>query len=190
MNRTLWIAAALIMLALGTRPAARAEQQLSATTQVFLPLISRPAAFVQTPDQRQKADQVLARVNSERAAAGCAALTMNDQLIVAAQGQSQDMAEKDFFDHINPDPSRATVSQRAAVAGYSGSFVGENIAAGYSTAAEVMDGWMSSAGHRANILNCAYSELGVGYYYQANDQPFPSNSWPYNYYWTQVFGRP
>jgi uncharacterized protein YkwD len=190
MKRTLWIVAVLMTLALGTRPTTHAEPQLTATVRVFLPLILRPAVAVQTPEQRQKADQVLARVNSERAAAGCVALTMNDKLIVAAQGQSQDMAEKDFFDHTNPDPSHATVSKRVALAGYSGSLISENIAAGYSTPTDVMDGWMSSGGHRANILNCAYTEIGVGYYYQADDQPFPGNSAAYHYYWTQVFGRP
>jgi uncharacterized protein YkwD len=192
MKHTLCIVAALIVLALGLHPAARAEPQLSAATSVYLPLITRPGTPAQTPEQRQLAEQVLALVNSERAAASptCAALTMNDKLIVAAQGQSQDMAEKDFFSHTNPESSLATVGKRTAAAGYSGSLLGENIAAGYKTPAAVMAGWMNSSGHRANILNCAYTEIGVGYYYQADDQPLSGNSWPFYYYWTQDFGRP
>ncbi|MEI7768898.1 MAG: CAP domain-containing protein [Chloroflexales bacterium] len=180
MKRTLWIVATLITLALSFRPAARAEQQLSAATSVYLPLISRSGTAAQTAVQRQMADQVLALVNSERAVAGCAALTMNDKLIMAAQGHSQDMAEKGFFSHTNPDPSRATLSQRIDAVGYSWSALGENIAAGYSTPTAVMAGWMSSSGHRANILNCSYAEIGVGYYAGGS----------YGSYWTQDFGRP
>jgi uncharacterized protein YkwD len=53
-----------------------------------------------------------------------------------------------------------------------------------------MEGWMSSSGHKENMLNCDYTEIGVGYYYQADDQPFPGNSWAFYHYWTQDFGRP
>ncbi|MEI6775550.1 MAG: CAP domain-containing protein [Chloroflexales bacterium] len=189
MKRSLWIAAALIIVVLGIRPAARAER-LSALYSIYLPFISQPGTPVQTVEQRQMADQVLALVNSERATAGCAALTMNDKLIAAAQGQSQDMAVQNFFSHTNPDPNRATLSQRVNAVGYTWSSIGENIAAGQNTPADVMTSWMNSPGHKANILNCAYTEIGVGYFYQADDQPLPGDTWSLYYYWTQVFGQP
>jgi uncharacterized protein YkwD len=53
----------------------------------------------------------------------------------------------------------------------------------------VMVGWMNSSGHRANILNCNYTEIGIGYYYQADDT-YPGGSWGYRHYWTQDFGKP
>ena len=56
---------------------------------------------------------------------------------------------------------------------------GENIAAGYGNAASVMDGWMNSPGHRANILGSSYNKVGIGYYYDANST--------YRYYWVQIF---
>ncbi|UBF24763.1 CAP domain-containing protein [Kovacikia minuta CCNUW1] len=61
---------------------------------------------------------------------------------------------------------------------------GENIAAGYSTPEQVVQGWINSPGHRANLLNPSYTELGIGYYYLAND----TGSVNYKSYWTQDFG--
>ncbi|NNJ12697.1 CAP domain-containing protein [Chloroflexales bacterium ZM16-3] len=182
--------AALILFSLSTRPAARAEPTLGEASTVYLPFVSVPAPNIQTPEQYAMAQAVVALVNSERVAVGCAPLTVNDKLVVAAQGQSQDMALNDFFSHTNPDPSRDTVGKRVIAAGYSSSFVGENIAAGYGTPAAVMAGWMRSPDHKKNMLNCAYTETGVGYYYQADDQPLPGDSLAFYRYWTQDFGRP
>lgn len=185
-----WALIALIALALGPWPARSTHAQLSATNTVFLPLVITPPASNQTPEQLELTQAVLALVNSARASAGCAPLTTNNLLTEAAQNQSQDMALNDFFSHTNPDPSRATVGQRVSAVGYSWSGAAENIAAGYSTPSAVMSGWMSSDGHRKNILNCAYTEIGIGYYYQADDQPLSGYSWPFYHYWTQVFARP
>ena len=80
----------------------------------------------------------------------------------------------------------ATAGQRIAAQGYSYSTWGENIAAGYTTAASAVNGWMNSEGHRNNILNCNFKETGVGYYYLANDTG--NENW-YRY-WTQVFASP
>jgi len=193
MKYILWLLAALIALVLIPHPATHAQdQQINSTYFVYLPLVAKPPPGGQTTEQYQMALQVLDLVNSERAAAtpACAPLTMNEKLIVAAQGHTQDMALYDFFDHTNPDPARATIGMRATAAGYSWSMIGENIAAGHTTPAEVMVGWMNSSGHRANILNCSFTEIGIGYYYQADDQPLPGNSWPYYHYWTQDFGKP
>ncbi len=88
----------------------------------------------------------------------------------------------DYFSHIGVNGS--SPQDRAAKAGYQYSRFGENIAAGYVTPQEVVDAWMTSEGHRANILNQNYKEMGVGCYYLAND----TGNVNYNYYWTQDFG--
>ncbi|MFE5793281.1 CAP domain-containing protein [Streptomyces sp. NPDC056503] len=124
--------------------------------------------------QGSAADQVLSLVNAERAKAGCGPLTANATLARAAQGHSDDMAARDFFDHTNPDG--ADPGDRVTAAGYPWSTYGENIAMGQRTPEQVMEAWMNSPGHRANILNCDFKELGVG----VHDEGGP--------YWTQVFG--
>ena len=90
----------------------------------------------------------------------------------------------DFFSHTGADGS--TVGDRVQNSGYQYSNAGENIAAGQTTAVDVVEGWINSPGHRANILNPNYTEIGVGYEYLQND----TGSINYNHYWTQVFGTP
>jgi uncharacterized protein YkwD len=103
---------------------------------------------------------VVKLVNAERAKAGCKPVTADDRLVAAARGHSADMAARDYFDHATPE--KADFAARITTAGYRWAAAGENIAKGQSTAAEVMAGWMSSDGHRANILNCAFTNVGVG----------------------------
>ncbi|MGW4564430.1 sigma-70 family RNA polymerase sigma factor [Streptomyces sp. NPDC004561] len=120
-------------------------------------------------------EQVVALVNKERATAGCGPLTENPQLEKAAQGHSDDMAARHFFDHTNPDG--ADPGQRITAAGYRWSTYGENIAQGQQTADSVMQSWMNSPGHRANILNCSSKDIGVGVH-KGTGGPW----------WTQDFG--
>ncbi|MFJ4922628.1 CAP domain-containing protein [Streptomyces sp. NPDC088725] len=117
---------------------------------------------------------VLALVNQERAKVGCAALTADASLGALAQDFSDDMAARDFFDHTDPDGR--TPWDRADAAGVS-NLGGENIARGQADAQAVMDAWMNSEGHRANILNCDYTRIGVGVH------TGPGGPW-----WTQDFG--
>jgi uncharacterized protein YkwD len=131
-----------------------------------------------------EAQAVVDLVNVERISAGCAPLQVNAKLVAAAQEHSEDMALNDFFSHTGSNGS--SPGQRIAAQGYSYSTWGENIAAGYTTAASVVNGWMNSSGHRANILNCNFEETGVGYYFLAND----TGSVNYYRYWTQVFASP
>ncbi|MEU5539745.1 sigma-70 family RNA polymerase sigma factor [Streptomyces sp. NPDC020362] len=119
--------------------------------------------------------QVVALVNKERAATGCGPLAENAQLDKAAQGHSDDMAARNFFDHTNPDG--ADPGQRITAAGYRWSTYGENIAMGQQTPQAVMDSWMNSPGHRANILNCSFKDIGVGVH-KGSGGPW----------WTQDFG--
>jgi uncharacterized protein YkwD len=158
-----------------------------APTAIYLPLLAGGASLLSVEEQVM-ATQVLALVNAERAKAGCGPLSLSDELTAAAYGHSTDMAQNNFFSHTGS--AGTSVSQRVAAAGYSGGYVGENIAAGHSSPEEVMSGWMASAGHRKNILNCAYVHIGIGYVYQTNDAPLSGASWPYYRYWTQVFGAP
>lgn len=90
------------------------------------------------------------------------------------------MAARGYFDHTSPEGEGP--GTRVAEAGYSGRGWGENIAQGYGSAQAVVDGWMNSPGHRANILNCDFNELGVGYAEGSSRGNVPG------IYWTQVFG--
>ncbi|MFD8489802.1 CAP domain-containing protein, partial [Streptomyces sp. NPDC059712] len=119
--------------------------------------------------------QVLALVNEERAAAGCSPVTANDRLTRAADDYSDVMASSGVMSHTGPDGS--TMASRVEAAGYQWSTLGENIARGQADAASVMDSWMNSPGHRANILNCSFKELGVGVHF--------GDGGPW---WTQDFG--
>jgi uncharacterized protein YkwD len=107
------------------------------------------------------------------------ALAMNANLRLAAQRHSLDMATNNYFSHTSLD-GRSFVD-RIRGAGYTGSNpLGENIAAGQSSPAAVVSGWMGSTGHCQNIMNGSYRSIGVGYAFRAGS--------PYGHYWTQDFG--
>ncbi|UXY25625.1 CAP domain-containing protein [Streptomyces sp. HUAS TT20] len=129
------------------------------------------------PKPTATASGVVARivqlVNAERAKVGCSALTLNATLSKAAQAHSADMAAHQNMSHTGSDGS--SPGDRITRAGYTWSAYGENVAYGYSTPESVMAGWMASPGHKANILNCSFKEIGVGL-----AQP--------NSFWTQDFG--
>lgn len=117
---------------------------------------------------------VLSLVNQERAKVGCSPVTASSSLASLAQNFSDDMAARGFFDHTDPDGR--TPWDRASKAGVDG-LGGENIARGQADAQAVMDAWMNSDGHRANILNCDYKTLGVGVHFGSGGP-----------WWTQDFG--
>ncbi len=118
------------------------------------------------------AAQVLSLTNTERAKAGCGPVKADDRLARAAQLHSEDMSANNYFSHTGQNGS--SFVDRAKAQGHP-SPGAENIARGQSSAASVMDAWMNSEGHRANILNCSLKSLGVG---------VTRNDWT----WTQVFG--
>jgi uncharacterized protein YkwD len=128
-------------------------------------------------DQASFAGRVLDLTNAERQKAGLAPLLLSPELQAAAQGYSDVLASSDCFGHsCGPVPDLA---ERDAEAGYGDwTYVGENIAAGYTTPEEVVAGWMASPGHRANILSPSYTEIGIGL----------SGGGQYGMYWTQEFG--
>ncbi len=109
---------------------------------------------------QEAAEAVASLVNAARRDAGLSELELDADLCAAAQARAQEIAQS--FSHTRPDGSSCFtileefgISYRAA---------GENIAMGQRTPEEVMDGWMNSSGHRANILNGTFTSIGVGYY--------------------------
>lgn len=191
MNHRPALLAALLLLALLCAGAGRAAEPAAATT-LFLPLVVQPGASGLSAEEQA----VLNFMNQERQTAGCPALAVSPALQAAARRQSQGMSTRDYFSHTDPDGNDAI--RRARAAGYPSSFVGENIAIGWATPQLVMyspdGGWMNSPGHRENILNCTYTETGVGYAFEPNDQfKLTVNGrliGPFFHYWTQVFGNP
>ncbi|WP_143661720.1 CAP domain-containing protein, partial [Streptomyces sp. st170] len=121
------------------------------------------------------AEQVAELVNAERSKEGCGPVSVNGLLNTAAQRHSADMAAQDYFSHTSQDGRDP--GARITAAGYRWSTYGENIAKGQRTSADVMQSWMDSPGHRANILNCSFKEIGMG--------KVDSGGGPV---WTQVFG--
>lgn len=118
--------------------------------------------------------EVLDIVNSERTRVGLLPLRLHSQLIVAAQAHSDDMARHNFMSHTGSDGSSPFDRMRRY--GYNFRWAGENVASGYSSPQDVMQGWMNSSGHRANILNPNFRDIGIGYA-RGNSS-----------YWTQNFG--
>ncbi|WP_431975742.1 CAP domain-containing protein [Micromonospora haikouensis] len=150
-----------------TTAASRSNQRSSA------PATPRVAA---APGVSAQAQEVVNLVNAERAKAGCGALKIDDKLMAAAQAHSQDQADHRKMTHDGSDGS--DVGERLDRAGYAWRAYGENVAWNQQTPAAVMDAWMNSPGHRANILNCSFTEIGVG---------VANSNGPY---WTQDFGTP
>jgi len=132
--------------------------------------------------QEQYIADVLQLTNSFRAKNGLAPLAANDELNATADAHSTDMARQDYFSHTGKNGSKPW--DRAETFGYEANSMGENIAAGQRTPEQVVQGWIDSPGHRANLLNPKYTELGVGYHFLEND----TGSVNYKRYWTQVFG--
>lgn len=122
--------------------------------------------------------QVVKLVNQQRAKAGLPMLKQNWQLSRVARYKSQDMINKNYFSHQSP--TYGSPFNMMESFGLKFSAAGENIAMGQRSAAEVMNAWMNSPGHRANILNPSYTEIGVGLAKDKNG----------SCYWTQMFIKP
>lgn len=121
------------------------------------------------------AAQVLELVNAERAKAGAAALTLDSKAAEAAQTRAQEIQRS--FSHTRPNGSSFSTALTEAGVSYTAS--GENIAYGQNSAQAVMESWMNSSGHRANILNQNFTSIGIGHVQDSNGVD----------YWTQLFFR-
>ena len=126
--------------------------------------------------------EVLNLVNQKRQANGLAPLTVDARLVQAARDHNARMIQKGEFSHQVsgelPLCAGGANNDRYDAVGYGWTACAENIAAGQSTPQQVMDAWMNSAGHKANILNPAYRHIGIGY----------ATGGAYGHYWTQDFG--
>ncbi|MDR2502008.1 MAG: CAP domain-containing protein, partial [Oscillospiraceae bacterium] len=126
-------------------------------------------------DVKALESKVAELVNKQRASAGLAPVKLNWELSRVARYKSQDMIDKKYFAHESPTyGSPFTMMQSFGMKFSAG---GENIAYGQATPAAVMDAWMKSPGHRANIMSPIYTQLGVGAAKSANG----------TLYWTQMF---
>ncbi|WP_341368730.1 CAP domain-containing protein [Yoonia sp. BS5-3] len=106
------------------------------------------------------ATEIAAGVNANRRAAGEAPLRFNRRLGQAAMVHACDMQVHDFFDHRGSDGSNS--QRRVRAAGYDDCIVAENIAWGYPQPAQIITGWMNSAGHRRNMMHPRIEEFGIG----------------------------
>ena len=142
---------------------------------------STPSKPSTTPEQKPSTDfssyqqQVLDLVNAERTKRGISALTLDSNLSSVATKKSQDMVNKNYFDHTSP--TYGSPFDMMKQFGISYRTAGENIAKGQKTPQEVVTAWMNSEGHRKNILNPNFTNLGVGI---AKDSKGTT-------YWTQMF---
>ena len=155
-----------------------AQEQAAAEQAAAEQVAAEQAAQQQQQAAQQQGDyraQVVAIMNQERAAAGVGGISQNASLDAVAQIRAQEIVQS--FAHTRPNGTSCfTVLDEGGIVYMT---AGENIAAGYGTPAEVMNGWMNSEGHRANILNGSFGQVGIGYYVD------PST--PYGTYWVQIF---
>jgi len=151
---------------------------LLATILVALAPLSGVFANAATLDGGES--DLLAQVNSFRASRGLATLVISDSLTVAAKWMATDMAVNNYFQHTSLDGRSPT--QRMADAGYPAfsTWAGEDLAAGYTSAALVLQGWINSPTHLAVLTNPAYRAIGIGRAYSSASQ--------YGWYWDADFG--
>lgn len=166
----------LLPLVMTGRAAAPTAVPTAAPTSA--PVVSPTLAPAPGSPLGAQAAAVLQITNDERAKAGCNPLKASALLTQASQAHTDWMAATKTMSHTGLNGS--TMQSRVEATGYRWSSLGENVAMGYSDAASVMKGWMGSSGHRANILNCKFTEIGIGYALDSNKRP----------YWTQDFGTP
>ena len=137
---------------------------------------AEPIMTVSVPGTRNydEANEVFRLMNEQRTANGAAALTLNATLTEIAMQRAAEIAL--YYSHNRPDGSDCFTAAEGVYTGYTA--LGENIAALQTSAAQVMTSWMNSTGHRANILNARYTQVGVGC--------FENNGY---LYWVQFFGN-
>lgn len=128
-------------------------------------------------DESSYADEVIRLVNKEREKAGLSSLEANKELTSAAEVRAKEISK--VFGHTRPDGN--SFNTAAKEAGFDGDYIGENIAGGRMTPADVVEGWMNSEGHRKNILRPEYNYIGVAYLHKSNSE--------YGRYWIQIFAR-
>ncbi|CAM4000732.1 Cysteine-rich secretory protein family protein [compost metagenome] len=152
-------------------------------------VLARPLLAGRLGDWQAEGQKVLEMINAARSQTrqcggqafnATTPLAWNATLAGAAESHTRAMANNNFFDHKDRDGR--TPGDRAELSGYAGQQVGENIAAGQDTPRKVVDGWLASAGHCANLMNPQFSELGAAYAVDPKSDA--------GIYWTAMFGAP
>lgn len=152
-------------------------------------VLARPLLAGHMGDWQAEGQQLLAQINQARSLshqcgeqqfAAAAPLGWNATLAGVAEAHSRAMANGNFFAHKDRDGH--TPGDRAELAGYAGTVIGENIAAGQASAQQVVEGWLASPGHCANLMNSHFRELGAAYAVDPQSDA--------GIYWTAVFGAP
>lgn len=154
---------------------------IAANPQIKNPALIYPGQKITVPlltDVKAIENKVAQLVNQERAKKGLPALKYNWEVARVARYKSADMANKKYFSHTSP--TYGSPFNMMENFGIRFSSAGENIAMGQRTPEEVMNSWMNSPGHRANILSGSFTQIGVGYAKDKNGR----------IYWTQMFIRP
>ena len=178
----IWIGLSAPTSAALAGPAGQSDRP-AAAGEIFLPLVFLTPECIQTfanipPDNLDYELQTVALINQERTSRGLAALAIMPELTQAARLESRYMADNNYWGHTWPDGT--TPWDRMHWACYKYRTAGENIAGGYGSPSAVVNAWMNSSGHRAAILNTAFTEIGLGYAYNSNST--------YGVYWTANFG--
>ena len=152
------------------------KEIINANTHISNPNLIYPGQILNIPSVdsavTQFENEVVRLVNEQRAKYGLKALSNDWQLSRVARYKSQDMKDNGYFSHTSP--VYGSPFQMMKSFGISYKSAGENIAKGQTTPGQVVNAWMNSSGHRANILNSSYTHIGVGYVKSGN-------------YWTQMF---
>lgn len=150
------------------------QELIEVNPQLANPNLIYPGQKINVPEQEGQAveQEVVRLVNVERAKVGLPALKSDWEVARVAEAKSQDMADKNYFSHTSPTYGSPFTMLKNYGINYRSA--GENIAQGQRSAAQVVDAWMNSSGHRANILNKNYTHIGVGYVADGH-------------YWTQMF---
>jgi uncharacterized protein YkwD len=185
-----WLAAGLLIVVLiaglGLEGASGAAFTSNTSGTIYLPIISQAeppppgCGPYFPPDDALMEQQTMDGLNDVRASHGLNRLNIAPQLVQATRRHSRDMADNFFFSHTGSDGS--TPFDRMVAACYYPNGYGEIIAAGYTSAADVIQAWMDSAGHRTVILTSYYTEFGAGYAVNPDS--------PYRRYWTVNFSLP
>ena len=155
------------------------QEIIDANSQVSNPNLIYPGQKLNIPtkssEETSTEQEILKLVNSERSKQGLSPLTLDWELSRVAKFKSEDMRDNNYFSHTSPTYGSPFNMMKSFGITYKSA--GENIAAGQQSSAEVMQSWMNSSGHRANILSKNYTQLGVG----------KATGGSYGTYWTQMF---
>lgn len=152
------------------------SEVIRANSQITNPNLIYPGQVLIIPQEDSSVlafeNEVIRLVNEQRSTNGLKPLTANWELSRVARYKSQDMVDNRYFSHTSP--TYGTPFQMIRAFGLTYRTAGENIAYGQRTPQTVVNAWMNSSGHRANILNASYTQIGVGYVSSGH-------------YWTQMF---